>query len=261
MTLSKTINDVIKDLPADEAVVEKWKIIREFVLNNNIEKKREEISDAMLGETCAYCRKFNKGPTIDCDGCPIKEKTKLKGCRGTPWEECHTALYLTPEENKQTLIRHIDREIEFLKSLGRTTEYPECQESYQIELFAQKLKVINTRPKDNQVYINQNFVSGSVFGNSCYFIRCEFEDEIAFGNGCVFSANTLFGNGCVFGNNTMFGGWCVFGNDNLFKVCTTFGNHTTFGNNNTFDEFTRFGRNTTFGKNCFIIGADGKKRS
>lgn len=259
-TLSEIINEAIKDLPIDEAVVEKWKIIREFVLKNNIENMKYEISDAMLSDTCAYCKEFN-----DCNGCPIKETTKQDKCHGTPWEACHTALYLVPEENKSILIQHINREIKFLQSLGVATEnkYPECQESYQIKIYEPskwKNKVINTTPKDNQVYINQHFASNSTFGDGCYFIRCKFENNITFGDDCVFSEDTFFGSGCVFGSNAIFGGWCVFKNNNVFDVGATFGENTLFGNNNSFEVFTRFGRYSGFGKNCFVKEWDNKKK-
>lgn len=74
---------------------------------------------------CALCRQFNKiyystqdGRQGNCDGCPVKERTGLNGCVGTPYDACKD--FLDNDEHSLTDGEFQDLallELEFLESL------------------------------------------------------------------------------------------------------------------------------------------------
>lgn len=72
----------------------------------------ETLQDAKITSSfCALCALFADD---DCDGCPVKERTRLPQCQEAPWDEAYSA------RNRNYLaafrIAALD-EVEFLESL------------------------------------------------------------------------------------------------------------------------------------------------
>ncbi len=73
------------------------------------------------GADCAFCnRYFNKG----CNGCPIKIKTSLKWCEGTPYDDIidYYDNYHGDKDDiykKKDFMRLAETELDFLKKLRK----------------------------------------------------------------------------------------------------------------------------------------------
>lgn len=77
-------------------------------------------------EQCALCGKFWKhgwGLGVLCDGCPVKEKTGLDGCEGTPYKQAEDCFNLQNPKDKQ-FIKYAHKELAFLKSLLPKSHHP-----------------------------------------------------------------------------------------------------------------------------------------
>lgn len=83
-------------------------------------------------KSCALCRQFYKydreNNELNCDGCPVKERTGENGCEGSPYEDAFD-LMLTWESSEEEADRDRYRaaeqcEIDFLKSLRPKDEEP-----------------------------------------------------------------------------------------------------------------------------------------
>lgn len=92
-----------------ELSIQKWATIVKLT------EKGEMVYSDYGRLTCALCGLYYGK---DCDGCPVKEHTKLKSCHGTPHEEIEKymnrkgpiSLWLAKEE------------LEFLKNLRETNQ-------------------------------------------------------------------------------------------------------------------------------------------
>ena len=91
-----------KTAAALEASIEHWK--RNASVDN--------VDDAHLGP--GFWLK-------DCEGCPVREKTGLEACAGTPFDDAYQAWRDCMNMNGPGLLdrfkRHAQREVEFLESL------------------------------------------------------------------------------------------------------------------------------------------------
>lgn len=67
--------------------------------------------DQPSASQCALCREYFW--CSECDGCPIFERTKRKGCEGTPYQKAMLAFW----ENRRTFPSHAQAMIDFLRSL------------------------------------------------------------------------------------------------------------------------------------------------
>lgn len=83
------------------------------VLTNNI----------LSREPCELCAEFyNEDTTIfnECCGCPVKNSTKKRYCKGTPYKNVNTLrchYIVNKKEIDSVLIEAYKAEVEFLKSL------------------------------------------------------------------------------------------------------------------------------------------------
>jgi hypothetical protein len=50
--------------------------------------------ESMGSSHCALCRKFMlDSPLMDCEGCPVKEKTGRHGCQKTPYQDVELVFF------------------------------------------------------------------------------------------------------------------------------------------------------------------------
>lgn len=99
-----------------ETAIALEKSIKHWEENVAAEKTRE----VRLGiAACALCGLYNKINT--CDGCPVKKKTGLDGCEGTPYSWVCSTFSVWDNSKKETdrlLFTHAaTAELNFLKSL------------------------------------------------------------------------------------------------------------------------------------------------
>lgn len=76
------------------------------------------LSENVGGDDCALCKIFFIGKDFKdvCIGCPVYQKTNLKGCRGTPFTDASIICFnfgLNSPEFKEAA----QKELDFLKSL------------------------------------------------------------------------------------------------------------------------------------------------
>lgn len=86
-TLTEEILRAIEQLDEDEAIMLKWKMIREFIETHEITKQNmEEIGMATIlwaeGDRDPYCKKYVDN---DCKGCPIAEYGGGGPCYDIPY--------------------------------------------------------------------------------------------------------------------------------------------------------------------------------
>lgn len=85
-----------------------------------IEKWQRNLNLAQRGEPsvtgwCTLCELFHRDGDDDCDSCPVRQRTLLPGCEGTPW----VRIWAMRNEGRlrsgaPKLIRAIKDEIAFL---------------------------------------------------------------------------------------------------------------------------------------------------
>ncbi len=77
-----------------------------------------DLADARLGTNhCALCKMFyNQG----CRGCPVKERTHMRYCTGSPYQEAEDAA---DDDRFEDFIAAAEAELEFLKSLREENDY------------------------------------------------------------------------------------------------------------------------------------------
>lgn len=79
-------------------------------------------TDVDYGRTnCSLCSSFRMD-SPDCGGCPVKEKTKLQYCAGSPYEDWFEHVeehsrYYPYKVNCSECLRLAQAELDFLKSL------------------------------------------------------------------------------------------------------------------------------------------------
>jgi hypothetical protein len=59
-------------------------------LNGSIAKWRRIVAGTGVdegGTNCPLCKLFNYGRKTGCEGCPVRDRTKLAWCYGTPYRE------------------------------------------------------------------------------------------------------------------------------------------------------------------------------
>lgn len=94
------------------------KSIKHWEENVEAAEDGEEISIDIYA--CALCVRFFH--RLNCQGCPIKEATGQRVCKGTPYEDAVEAV----EDNDYEAVLTASRaELEFLKSLRPTETQPE----------------------------------------------------------------------------------------------------------------------------------------
>lgn len=80
----------------------------------------------IYGQTCPLCKLFcNSGTmrsTKDCIGCPVYNKTGIRYCHGTPWQElygnyCNWISIPESEELKEKFMTSEQEEIDYLIEL------------------------------------------------------------------------------------------------------------------------------------------------
>ena len=82
----------------------------------NLEKAKQGAlcNDDIDGDKCALCGLFW---LCDCEGCPVKDSTGEEDCKNTPYFDVDRSLDLN--ETNEALIRHVEKELEFLKGLQK----------------------------------------------------------------------------------------------------------------------------------------------
>lgn len=65
---------------------------------------------------CPLCRLFFWLPN-DCRGCPVREKTGEKECRGTPYSQWKKGGYVWLDKLSKEAKEHAQDEVDFLRSL------------------------------------------------------------------------------------------------------------------------------------------------
>ena len=88
---------------AEEALemsIVKWQTIVEYM------KKHNSIPLCGKGETCSLCQ-----TAVSCRGCPVYEKTEVKQCLGTPYDDW------TGASDFEAALAAAEAELEFLKGI------------------------------------------------------------------------------------------------------------------------------------------------
>lgn len=87
-------------------------------LKASIAHWQENLAKAKAGERfetgpseCALCKLYW---AENCNGCPVKDKTDLAGCRCTPYDDVFKAVR---RDNAPDLVKSCEAEVEFLQSL------------------------------------------------------------------------------------------------------------------------------------------------
>lgn len=98
-----------------EASIEKWKD------NAQVQFKAQA---KIFADSCPLCDLFNNSDDLDadipeeeyCNGCPVKARTDLYECQGTPWEKVRDAYHdnLVSTQEFRDLAQ---LEVDFLESL------------------------------------------------------------------------------------------------------------------------------------------------
>jgi hypothetical protein len=90
------------------------KAIRESIKHWE-ENKERNTYDLMYSEiscdSCELCALFTQD---ECQGCPVRLKTGLRGCGGSPWASCQSAWFNDNQSDWQSACQ---AEIDFLRSL------------------------------------------------------------------------------------------------------------------------------------------------
>lgn len=97
------------NIDAIKECIKKFEVIKAYL------KRGKSVCDTGEAFTCALCHIYfpfyNGSHEIEsCSPCPIKNKTGLDGCGGTPYEK------LRPQDNSFK-IEDVDREIKFIKEV------------------------------------------------------------------------------------------------------------------------------------------------
>lgn len=79
----------------------------------------EEVErEGYTGAVCPLCQAYAKG-TRDCGGCPVKKKTRLDNCNGSPWSRASLTLHEFVHGRVSKAEKDVDvkLEVEFIRSL------------------------------------------------------------------------------------------------------------------------------------------------
>ena len=95
------------------ASAEKWEA-------NALAKVPEEAH--IHADSCPLCAIFDPDETegrddFRCHGCPVREKTRLAGCRNTPWLAAFQSFKVWHEDGGDAFRAAAKREAEFLRDL------------------------------------------------------------------------------------------------------------------------------------------------
>lgn len=78
---------------------------------------KARIGERPDGLHCALCARFALPKNaFGCDGCPVKEKTGLSGCSGTPWQAAYDACHAYGIDSVR-FKRAAKKQLAFLRSL------------------------------------------------------------------------------------------------------------------------------------------------
>jgi hypothetical protein len=100
-----------------ELSIEKWK------KNTKVQRKSQA---RIKAESCPLCAMFantnDEDTLLDelCNGCPVKARTGIYGCQGTPWEKARDQ-YHDKLASVQDFHKAAQAEVEFLESLRTPT--------------------------------------------------------------------------------------------------------------------------------------------
>lgn len=99
---------LIRDIGLLEQCIDHW--------NNNIQLAKNKQAPDISSRSCALCEMYLKH---SCQACPIRMKTGLPTCHGTPYVKIKFLVYVYPGKTTEALCQE---EVKFLKDLKAELE-------------------------------------------------------------------------------------------------------------------------------------------